>query len=139
MLGNIFNNEKLILLNKCMDSSMLKNEVIANNIANINTPGYKRREVIFEDNMKKVLKNETAYDKLKITNINHSQISDGKSKLNKIVNVREMNGTSFRNDGNNVDIDVENAEMAKNKIYYDALTQSMNNEIKLLRMAISGR
>jgi flagellar basal-body rod protein FlgB len=53
--------------------------------------------------------------------------------------IRTLKDLSYRNDENNVDIDVETAKMAKNKIYYDALGQSMSNEIRLLRMAITGR
>ena len=50
-----------------------------------------------------------------------------------------LQGLTYRNDGNNVDIDVENAKLAKNKILYDAVGDSFSKEIKLLRLAITGR
>jgi flagellar basal-body rod protein FlgB len=53
--------------------------------------------------------------------------------------VYQVNDLSYRNDNNNVDIDVEIAKMSKNYLFYNALTSSMNQEIRLLRLAITGR
>lgn len=144
MLDKIFNSKTNILLNKAMDNASLRNDVIANNIANVDTPKFKRSEVVFEENMKKLLagNNDTDSGKLNVTNERHIQIksgNEGKSIEDFQPEIRVLKELSFRNDENNVDIDTEMAKFTKNKINYDALGQSMSNEIKLLRMAITGR
>lgn len=137
MLEKLLNNKTQTVLKQSMDAASLRNEVIANNIANAETPGFKRSEVIFEEEMKKVLENSTTYDKLRLTNAKHIQIYQARSASP--IKVNKLDDLSYRNDKNNVDIDVEMANMSKNKIYYDAVSQSMSNEIKLLRLAILGR
>ncbi len=137
MLEKLLNNRTQMVLKQSMDAASLRNDVIANNIANVETPGFKRSDVIFEEQMKKVLENSTIYDKLKRTDSRHIQIYQARSQSP--IEVQKLEDLSYRNDENNVDIDVEMANMSKNKIYYDAVSQSMSNEIKLMRMAIVGR
>lgn len=137
MLEKLLNNRTQTVLKHALDASSLRNEVIANNMANGETPGFKRSEVIFEEEMKKVLDNSTTYDKLKRTDSRHIQIYQARSESP--IAIKKLDDLSYRNDKNNVDIDVEMANMSKNKIYYDAVGQSMSNEIKMLRMAILGR
>jgi len=137
MLEKLLNTKTHMVLKQSMDAANLRNDVIANNIANVETPGFKRSEVIFEEQMKKVLDNTTIYDKLKCTDDRHIQL--GQASSQSPIEVKKLEDLSYRNDENNVDIDVENANLSKNKIYYDAVTQSMSNEIKLLRLAILGR
>jgi len=122
-----------------MDTACLRNTVIADNIANADTPGFKRSRVIFEENVKEALEKQTNDTRLKVTNFRHIQIGNKTSIENIKPELKVIEDLSFRNDGNNVDIDVEMAEMSKNKIYYDALGQCMSNEIRLLRTAITGR
>ena len=137
MLEKLLNGKTHMVLKQSMDAASLRNNVIANNIANVETPGFKRSEVIFEEQMKKVLENSTTYDKLKRTDARHIQFYQARSQSP--LEVKQLDDLSYRNDENNVDIDVEMANMSKNKIYYDVVSQSMSNEIKLMRMAIVGR
>ncbi len=144
MLEKIFNSKTNTIINKAMDTAILRNDVIANNIANVDTPKFKRSEVVFEENMKRLLEGdiETDSGKLSVTNERHIQIksgNEGQTIENFQPETRVLKELSFRNDENNVDIDTEMAKFTKNKINYDALGQSMSNEIKLLRMAITGR
>ena len=137
MLEKVFTSPTQSLLYKGLDTASVRNRVIADNIANVDTPGFKRREVIFEENIKKVLEKNTINDKLRTTDSRHMQIKVKDTQIEP--EIRELKDLSYRNDENNVDIDVETAKMSKNKIFYDALGQSMSNEIRLLRMAITGR
>ncbi|MGI5911141.1 MAG: flagellar basal body rod protein FlgB [Syntrophomonadaceae bacterium] len=137
MIDRIFTSPTQLLLNKGLDVLALRNMAIANNIANVDTPGYKRREIIFEENIKKVLEKKQINDKLYLNNSRHMQILEQTSRIEP--ELRIVNETSYRNDGNNVDIDVETAKLAKNKLAYDALGRSMSNELRLLRIAITGR
>ncbi len=139
MLGKIFDSPASVLLNKSMDVASLRNTVTANNIANNNTPDFKRREVIFEDKLQDTLLANHKPLNMRITNNRHILIHSNHNLVNMEPEIQEMNDLSFRNDGNNVDIDVESAKLAKNKIYYDSLTQSLSNEFRLLRLAITGR
>lgn len=140
MLENIFRSPKLDLIQKTMDASMLRQEAITSNMANVDTPNYKRNEVIFEEKLKKVLQNSKTCDKLVKTNVRHMDVYDDIVKMDSIEpELIKLNNLTYRNDGNNVDIDVETTQQTKNKIYYDYLAQSLSNEIKFLRMAITGR
>jgi len=117
----------------------LRHEVIADNIANVDTPKFKRKEVIFEDNIKKVLQKNENYVKLKTDDSRHMQIPAVDPNVAAEPEVEIMQDLSYRNDENNVDIDLESAKLKKNDIQYNAEAECMSNEIKLLRMAITGR
>jgi flagellar basal-body rod protein FlgB len=124
-----------MLLQKSLDVASLRNEVLADNIANVNTPGFKRKEVIFEDKIRNAMAGNNS--KLNLTDDRHIQAQDNNAQLEP--EIKKMDDLSYRNDENNVDIDVESAKMAKNIVLYDFLGQSMSNELKLLRIAITGR
>lgn len=139
MLEKLFNSPTQWMLNKSMDVAALRNEVIADNIANVDTPKFKRREVIFEENLKKALQSDsTKTAKLKVNDSRHFPLIDESAEI-PVPEIRVMEDLSYRNDENNVDIDVESAKLAKNKIMYDAVSQSMGEELTLLRLAITGR
>ncbi|HBK52688.1 flagellar basal body rod protein FlgB [Syntrophomonas wolfei] len=137
MLEKILETRTHVLLNKAMDVGTLRDDVIADNIANVSTPKFKRREVIFEEKMKKALEGTADQLGLNLTNYRHIQIEG--NNIDVEPEVRVLEDLTFRNDENNVDIDNEMAKMTKNKINYDAVSRSMSNEIRLLRMAITGR
>lgn len=137
MIGKFLNTPTQILLNQALNASQLRNDVVANNIANVDTPGFKRSEVIFEENVRQALQKQTNNDKLKTTNSRHIQIGNYVGNIS--AEIRTLQGLTYRNDGNNVDIDVETASLAKNKILYDAVGDSFSKELKLLRIAITGR
>ncbi|MDW7663129.1 MAG: flagellar basal body rod protein FlgB [Bacillota bacterium] len=125
MLSKSF--ERIDLINKALDGSWQKNNTIANNIANVNTPGYKRQTVNFEEVLRNEL-NKSNSVKMTLTDKGHMDPSHpGEIKVETIQN------TSYRVDDNNVDIDVENAEMAKNTLYYNALVSSINGQYSRLK------
>lgn len=138
MLEKIFNSPTQWMLNKSMDVASLRNEVIADNIANVETPKFKRREVVFEENLKKVIQGDSSTTKLKADDPRHFSLV-GEPVNGTEPEIRVMKDLSYRNDENNVDIDVESGKLAKNQITYDALSQSMGEELSLLRLAITGR
>ncbi len=138
MLDKILNSGSEQLLVKAMDAASLRNEVIANNIANVDTPSFKKSEVIFSEKIKNVLQNNKNHVKLSLTDKRHIMSSKSPGIEAIEPEVTQCDSSSYRNDGNNVDIDAEMAEIAKNKIYYDAMGQSVSKEIKLLRLAIEG-
>ncbi len=120
------------LFKKVLDASWLKNETITRNISNINTPGYKREVVEFDNVLKEYL--DTNGGKLAVTNEKHMPLSAGSQSLEPTT--KQITDTSFRNDGNNVNIDVEMTEFSKNLIKYNAMSQQVSNQLKRIRMAI---
>lgn len=139
MINKLFNSGTQSLLEQGMDYAALRNDVLANNIANVDTPGFKRSEVIFKQNVKKVLQKQSDHGTLNLASNRHKTNQSVKALISTQPEIVEMKDTSYRNDGNNVDIDVEMTKLNKNKLFYDALGTCMSNEIRLLRLAITGR
>ncbi|AJA47882.1 flagellar basal body rod protein FlgB [Clostridium pasteurianum DSM 525 = ATCC 6013] len=118
------------LIKKSLDASSTRADVISNNIANINTAGYKRRYVTFEDTLKQSLDNIT----MKKDNSLH--MDDGNSFG--AISVKEDSSSSMKVDGNNVDIDSEMANQAQNTLMYQALTSQASSRISMRRYVITG-
>jgi len=134
LLDGIFNGKNFQVLTKGLDVSALRHKAISQNIANVNTPGYKIKKVSFEAELQRSLK---GYDiKGELTNSKHIplgrlEVSQIRPKLNFMTN------TSYRNDKNNVDIDTEMAKLAKNNLIYQTITESLNREISKTRLVIT--
>lgn len=121
------------LKSKALDGSWLRNSLITNNLANANTPGFKRQDVDFHQ----VLQDFLGQGNLSMvrTNPMHMPLGQDASE-NMTFNVNTESGTSIRRDENNVNVDTEMAELAKNQIYYDTVVDSINGDIRRLRTAI---
>lgn len=122
-------------LEKGLDACTLRNQVISNNIANADTPGFKTSSVKFEEYVQEALEDGDAYA-LKKTRDKHMEIGTqgiGAVEPQVVANA----DTTMRMDGNNVDIEYEMNELAKNNIEYYALLQKMNSEFSQLRTAIT--
>jgi flagellar basal-body rod protein FlgB len=122
------------VLEKALDASWLRNEVIAHNIANADTPGYKKYRVEFEEELKSALEASTL--KGKRTRPKHLDI--GASSIDEVrPRVVRTDGTQMREDGNNVDMDEEMTSLAKNAIMYNALVQKISGEFRKLKTVIN--
>ncbi|MCD5413973.1 MAG: flagellar basal body rod protein FlgB [Clostridiales bacterium] len=127
----MFNN--INLLTKVANASWKRNEVIANNIANVNTPNFKKSSLKFEELLQSYL------DSTKLSgNITHRRhIPIGSKSLENVrYEIVRHDDYSTREDGNNVEIDVEMAEMAKNSITYNTTIAKMNADLRRLRTVI---
>lgn len=125
--SNVF--DYVNVLSKAADASWMRNDVLANNIANVDTPGYKRQDIDFESQLKQALRN-TRY---KSVDARVSAIHS--SELTPRVYTDSAN-FSYRLDGNNVDIDTESTELAANQIMYNGLINSINQEFTNLKMVM---
>lgn len=131
MLEQSFRN--IDINKKALDAAWLRNDALSNNLANINTPGYKREDVDFDEILKNYLQNSSV-DLLK-TNSKHININgDTLESLEPRID-RETN-ISYRKDGNSVNIDTEMAELAKNQIKFNAITGQLNSQISRIKLAI---
>lgn len=119
------------VLDKALDASNLRETVITNNLANINTPGYKRREVDFESLLRQEL-DKTKWNSLdeKMTDVNLTHLNAG------VHFDMQAYGYHYRLDGNNVDVDVENVELASEQLRYQLISDSVTQEFSRLKTAI---
>lgn len=112
-----------------------RQKVISSNIANINTPGYKTKELVFNDELKKANSNMQASLQLAQTNSNHMALAGSTNDKNLYKSV-EIKGLKEQNDGNNVNLDTQMAEMSKNKMLFDAIQSSIKKDSRLFRSVI---
>lgn len=131
MLNNSFST--IDFLKKATDGTWLRHLAITNNIANANTPGYKKITVEFED----ILKQKLTKNRVTMITTDEKHIS-GKGSLKDFKPViKREKSYSTRRDGNNVNVDIENAELAKNTIMYNTLITQISNEFRKVKTVIS--
>jgi flagellar basal-body rod protein FlgB len=126
MIDPIFQSDNYQLSRKLLDAAALRQEAIAANIANAETPGYRRVDVApdFAEQLKARLATgglDPADDSLRPTL------------------AEDSHARSLRPDGNTVEIEHELLAMNKNSVEYDYLTEVVSTNIKQLKMAITGR
>ena len=125
VLSNAYNY--INVLDKAADASWVRNDVLANNIANADTPNYKRKDVQFETYLSNAVAGTASLDET----VANSDLSTLESTT-----YTEQAGLSYREDGNNVDISTENVELAKNQLKYYTLMNSVNQEFGRLKSAM---
>lgn len=111
-------------------ASNIRAKTIANNMANINTKDYKKFNVVFEENLK-----DTNSSNLELKRTNPSHFASDNSDFENIT-VEQDNSTSMRNDGNNVDLDIEKVNQAANTLKYNALIAEINGKFNNLKTVI---
>ena len=112
------------VLEKASDASWTRNSLISNNIANVDTPGYKRKDIHFEDYLLNAVSDGESLD---------DDIADVDLDTLTATTYTDYGTVSYRLDGNNVDIDTENAELAKNQIKYYTMLDSITQEFSRLK------
>ena len=114
------------VLDKAADASWKRQELISNNIANQDTPGYKRQDISFETELQQALKfsKYTSVDD-KVSNIKLSRLN-GKQYT-------DYGNYSYRLDGNNVDPEQEQVKLASNQLKYQGLMNSLTQEFQNLQ------
>ncbi len=118
------------VLDKAADAAWTRNEVITNNIANVDTPNYKRKDVEFE-----------TYLLAQLEGANSGNLGEVVANIDldglTATSYTDYSELSYRLDGNNVDIDTENVELASNQIKYQALLGSITNEFSMIKTAMT--
>lgn len=123
-------------LEKGLDVSAMRQLAQADNIANANTPLYKKKEVIFESEMQKALEAQKGnHLRGTLTDKRHIPIGP-KPPADIQPKVQIDDSLTWRKDGNNVDIDVEMAENTKNVIRYNALIQKAIGEFTKVKKVL---
>lgn len=112
------------VLGKAADASWIRNGVISNNISNVDTPGYKRKDVDFEVYLKGAVSGGISLD---------DDVAGADLEVLSGTTYTDYGTVSYRLDGNNVDIDTENVELAKNQMKYYTMLDSVSQEFARLK------
>jgi len=115
-------------MQKSLDYVWQKQRITTENIANAETPGYKAKYVTFEDELKRSLEGTDGSRSRVREAIDSAKIRVGVSKEE-----------TMRLDGNNVNIDVENIELARTQIQYEYLLKQINDQFTRIRMVLEGK
>nr|WP_221192556.1 MULTISPECIES: flagellar basal body rod protein FlgB [Paenibacillus] len=124
-------------LQGALDASNTRQQTIADNIANADTPYYKRSDVSFEEILKQQTDGDMPVLKGKVTDSRHFVIGPSSSVPTPVVTMDHS--TSMNNNQNNVDIDKEMSLLAENQLRYNAYIQQVNEQIKMMRVGVEGR
>lgn len=128
---NWLNSPSISMLNKSLDGVWARQQAISDNIANYQTPGYKRKYVSFEEELKAAIANDEVGIKKTKSQLS-SDISDSK------VLMGVADNEDSRADGNSINLEYENIELTRAQLQYRALSQQMSARFAGLRAAISG-
>ena len=108
-----------LLLTRILDATALRQRVLTNNLANVNTPHFHRQDLDFQDALSHAVKQGSA--------------------ANIQLEVKEDTVSPERFDGNNVQLETELSEMSKNSLQYQTAMQVLGMRMALQRMAVTGR
>jgi len=133
MLDTVVSSSYQKVMEKALSASALRNQVISNNIANVNTPGFKRSDVEFEGVLAQALEKK---NKLSLTSTNVQHFAGNGGTIGTTPTIFTSSENTMRIDGNNVDIDAEMANIAKNTIYYNAIAHQLSRYFSNLKSAI---
>lgn len=127
------------LMEKMLDVESMRRKVIANNIANVDIPHFKRSEVNFESELKRVIRakeNESSRFNAQTTDERHIPFYEDKDIRQVSPRVNLDYSTTGRNDGNNVDIEKEMVDSSKNTMRYNAFVTNLNQNYKILKLVM---
>ncbi|WP_128894247.1 flagellar basal body rod protein FlgB [Longirhabdus pacifica] len=129
-------NRNFGIIESSLNAATMRQEVISHNLSNVDTPHYKRSEVVFESVLAEQMKQPSKIVGYK-TDQQHLQVG-GSTNMNVKPTITVDQHTSFNNNDNNVDVDMEMALMAQNQLRYNVLVEQMSHEVKFLRTSIGG-
>lgn len=125
-------------LAKALDGLSLRGRTITNNVANVDTPGFKSSEVSFEEELAAAVRQPSGADfQMVSTNRLHMGTMPTRADLSGVeAKTQALRAQSLRNDGNTVDIDREMIRLAETQIQFSAATAFTNLKFAQLRQAI---
>lgn len=135
MFDPINGDASLTAAKAALDGLSLRRDLIAQNIANTDTPGYRSQQVRFEDALNRAMKSNGRLA-LSTTSAGHQLSSNSLSQL---YQVELRPGGTLRADGNNVDIDTEMTQMVETSLSYQTFSQAVSKKLALLKNIASTR
>lgn len=134
MWKNLIETESSRALEKAMDYSAYRSSLLSQNVANVNTPNYKRSDIDFSALLDQTL----AASQLAMTSTNRKHFG-GNPATPTAPSVIKDDSRTMRFDGNNVDVEYEMSKVAENSLFYQSLTSSWKSEMSRLKMVIEGK
>jgi flagellar basal-body rod protein FlgB len=131
-MSGLFSDNAITASAMALSGLTARQQAISNNLANIDTPGYRAQTVDFESTVKRAL-NSSGSLKLAATNPSHLDSSSSKAMFT----TTARPGGTARADENNVDIDTELLQMSETGIQYQAVSQSISKKLELLKTIAS--
>ena len=129
------NSPNFNYLGRGLAAANLRQEVISNNIANVNTPNFKKSDVVFEELLAKDIGMDDS-GRLPLVRTHDRHLPVGMIGGAK-ASIQEDDTTTMRVDNNNVDIDIEMASLAKNQLYYNAMATELGGYVNKLKNVIT--
>jgi len=129
---NWLNSNSMLLAQRTLDVAWARQRLALNNIANIDTPGFKAQFGLFEDELRSKLDQLQGRDDVRRSDIREAI-------MNTRFQVRQSPEESMRADGNNVNMDVEQLEVVRNTYHYQFALRQISDQFNRLRTAIEGR
>lgn len=144
MLEQLTNSPTIDYLSRGLSAAQLRHDIISDNLANVNTPHFKKSNVMFESMLAKELDLDTEEKaarakKLKMVRTQDKHLGDVEQHIHAAATVELDHTTTMRTDGNNVDIDLEMATMAKNQLYYSAMAKQMGSYFQKVKNVLQSK
>ncbi|MDA3950870.1 MAG: flagellar basal body rod protein FlgB [Spirochaeta sp.] len=138
MFENTGFGRQVDLLQRSMDTSMLRQNVIANNLANANTPNFKRSVVNFESRLAYALESENRQPRFQEALTNERHIPFHERVDYRDVRPRRVLdfATTAKNNGNNVDVEVESMNLLNNQLSYQMMTRSVADSFARINLVL---
>lgn len=139
MFSNSSFGRTLDILHRSMDVSMLRQDVIANNIANADTPNFKRSFVNFESQLAAALNSQTTPTfRAAVTNARHISFSRPVDYRSVRPQTQLDYLTTADNNGNNVDIEEESMNFLNNQLMYTLMSNSVSKQFARVNLVVRG-
>lgn len=136
---NVLGGASFGRLEGALHAASLRQQVLSNNVANVDTPFFKRSDVAFEELLSQAMDgNGSSVLPGRLTNERHISIG-GSSYSGPAPQIVTEDSTVINNDKNNVDIEKEMSMLAENQLRYNLFVQQINHDVKMMRIGIDGR
>jgi flagellar basal-body rod protein FlgB len=135
MSNSIFTDDAIKAASLALKGLAARQEIISSNIANVDTPGYNAKQVDFETTLKRSLSSN--FSKVSMAKTNQAHLGTTSTSSNFLTTTNRIGG-SYREDGNNVDIDTELIDMSETNIKYQAISQGISSKLLLLKSIAQG-
>lgn len=130
-------DKTLNILTNGLDASTLRHRVLANNVANVDTPNFQRQDVNFYSQLKTMMDEPARMNALELQKTDSRHLNAVGSSSSGTYQVQKTSG-QVREDGNNVNIDAEMAKIAENYIYFSTLASVVTKKYQAIDRAIRG-
>lgn len=135
MSSSLFTDDAINAASLALKGLAARHQVISSNIANVDTPGYSAKQLDFESMLKNTLNGTTSHVSMAKTNKMHL---DADTSFSSFYATNNRSGGTYREDGNNVDIDTELIDMSETAIKYQAISQELSSKLLLLKSIAQG-